>query len=116
YERTRNFASAGGVVPNARRSYAIPARLTLNHWALAGDWTLQKQAAALNNANGRIACRFHARDLHLVIGPATRGTSVRFKVSLDGNPPGSAHGLDVDERGNGTVVDQRLYQLVRQPK
>jgi thiol-disulfide isomerase/thioredoxin len=116
YERTRNFASAGGVASNARRSYAIPARLTLNHWALAGDWTLQKQAAALRNANGRIACRFHARDLHLVMGPATRGTPARFKVSLDGAPPGSAHGLDVDERGNGAVVDQRLYQLVRQPK
>ena len=74
-----------------------------------------EQAIALNKANGRIAYRFHARDLHLVMGPAARGTSVRFRVFLDGQAPGAAHGSDVDEQGNGTVSEQRLYQLIRQP-
>ena len=75
-----------------------------------------KQAIVLNKANGRIAYRFHARDLHLVMGPAARGTSVRFRVLIDGQPPGAAHGVDVDDQGNGTVTEQRLYQLIRQPK
>jgi thiol-disulfide isomerase/thioredoxin len=116
YERTENFASPGGAVLNKRRVYAVPAGLRLNHWALSGDWTVAKQATVLNKANGRIAYRFHARDLHLVMGPAARGTSVRFRLSLDGQPPGAAHGIDVDEQGNGTVTEQRLYQLIRQPK
>jgi hypothetical protein len=77
---------------------------------------VQNQATLLNKANGRIAYRFHARDLHLVMGPSTRGTSVRFRVLIDGQPPGAAHGLDVDGQGNGTVTEQRLYQLIRQPK
>jgi hypothetical protein len=70
----------------------------------------------LNAANGRIAYRFHARDLHLVMGPAARGTSVRFRVLIDGQPPGAAHGTDVDGQGDGTVIEQRLYQLIRQPE
>ena len=74
YERTENFASPGGAVLDKRRVYAAPARLRLNHWALSGDWTVEKQATVLNKANGRIAYRFHARDLHLVMGPAARGT------------------------------------------
>ena len=81
YERAENFASPGGPVLDKRRVYAAPARLSLNHWALSGDWTVKKQAIVLNKANGRIAYRFHARDLHLVMGPAVRGTSVRFRVS-----------------------------------
>ena len=116
YERTENFASPGCAVLDKRRVYAAPARLSLNHWALSGDWTVQKQATVLNKANGRIAYRFHARDLHLVMGPAARGTSVRFRVLIDGQPPGAAHGIDVDDKGNGTVSEQRLYQLIRQPK
>src|SRR6267378_1205898 len=116
YERTENFASPGGAVLDKRRVYAAPARLRLNHWALSGDWTVGKQATVLNKANGRIAYRFHARDLHLVMGPAARGTSVRFRVLIDGQPPGAAHGVDVDDQGNGTVTEQRLYQLIRQPK
>jgi len=116
YERTENFASPGGAVLDKRRVYAAPARLRLNHWALSGDWTVEKQATVLNKANGRIAYRFHARDLHLVMGPAVRGTSVRFRVLIDGQPPGAAHGIDVDDQGNGTVTEQRLYQLIRQPK
>ena len=115
-ERTENFASPGGAVLDTRRVYAVPARLKLNHWALSGDWTVQKGATVLNKANGRIAYRFHARDLHLVMGPAARGTSVRFRVLIDGQAPGAAHGIDVDDQGNGTVTEQRLYQLIRQPR
>jgi len=115
YERTENFASPGGAVLGKRRTYAAPASLRLNHWALSGDWTVEKQATVLNKANGRIAYRFQARDLHLVMGPAVRGTSVRFRVLIDGRPPGAAHGIDVDDQGNGTVTEQRLYQLIRQP-
>jgi thiol-disulfide isomerase/thioredoxin len=116
YKRTENFASPGGPVLAKRRVYAAPAQLKLNHWALSGDWTVQQQFTVLNKANGRIAYRFHARDLHLVMGPAVQGTSVRFRVLIDGQPPGAAHGIDVDEHGNGTVTEQRLYQLIRQPK
>jgi thiol-disulfide isomerase/thioredoxin len=115
YERTENFASPGGAVRDQRRVYAAPARLRLNHWALSGDWTVGRQATGLNQGGGRIVYRFHARDLHLVMGPAVRGTSVRFRVLIDGQPPGAAHGLDVDDQGYGTVTEQRLYQLIRQP-
>ena len=83
---------------------------------LSGDWTVKRDAVALNKANGRLAYRFHARDLHLVMAPAARGASVRFRVLIDGRPPGPAHGSDVDDQGNGTVSEQRLYQLIRQPK
>ena len=90
--------------------------MSLNQWALSGEWTVKNPAIVLNTANGRIAYRFHARDLHLVMGPAVRGTSVRFRVLIDGQPPRAAHGTDVDDQGNGTVTEQRLYQLIRQPK
>jgi hypothetical protein len=99
-----------------RRVYAVPARLQLNQWALSGEWTVQKPSAVLNRANGRIAYRFHARDLHLVMGPAARGNAVRFRVRMDGQTPGAAHGIDVDDKGNGTVSEPRLYQLIRQSK
>jgi thiol-disulfide isomerase/thioredoxin len=115
FQRTENFASPGGLVPDKPRAYDRPARLGSNQWALSGDWTMKKDASALNKAGGRIAYRFHARDLHLVMGPAAPATSVKFRVLIDGQPPGAAHGVDVDEQGNGTVVEQRLYQLIRQP-
>ena len=114
YDRTENFASPGGAAPDQRRVYTAPARLSLNHWALAGDWTMGRQALVLNEANGRITYRFHARDLHFVMGPAARGAPVRFRVLVDGQPPGAAHGVDVDAQGNGTVTEPRLYQLIRQ--
>src|SRR6202035_3241564 len=98
------------------RVYAAPARLMLNQWALAGEWTVERQATVLNKENGRIAYRFHARDLHLVMGPPAPGTSVRFRVLIDGQAPGAAHGIDVDDQGNGTATEQRLYQLIRQPQ
>jgi hypothetical protein len=97
------------------RTYELPTRLRLNEWALSGDWTVRKDAAALNKASGSITYRFHARDLHLVMGPAVPGTSVKFRVLIDGKPPGAAHGVDVDEQGNGTVTEQRMYTLIRQP-
>lgn len=114
YERTENFASPGGIVPDESRGYAAPIRLRLNHWALSGDWTVAGQASTLNAAIGRIAYRFHARDLHLVMGPAAAAAPVRFRVLIDGQPPGADHGLDVDGQGIGTVPQQRLYQLIRQ--
>jgi thiol-disulfide isomerase/thioredoxin len=115
YGRTERFASPGGAARDRRRDYAVPARLGLNQWALSGDWTVEKGAAVLNEPGGRIANRFQARDLHLVLGPAARGASVRFRVLLDGQAPGPAQGVDVDEQGTGTVTEQRLYQLIRQP-
>jgi hypothetical protein len=114
-ERTVNFASPGGAAPDTRRVYSAPAELARNHWALSGAWTMGQQAVRLEAPNGRIAYRFHARDLHLVMGPAARGAVVRFRVLLDGQPPHAAHGLDTDDQGNGRVVEQRLYQLIRQP-
>jgi thiol-disulfide isomerase/thioredoxin len=115
YELTENFASSNGAVLDTRHVYVAPARLVLNHWALAGDWTVQRQATVLHQAGGRIVCRFHARDLHIVMGPAAPGTPVRFRIRIDGRPPGAAHGSDVDGQGNGTVTEPRLYQLIRQP-
>jgi thiol-disulfide isomerase/thioredoxin len=116
YDRTQNFASPGSATLDRRRVYAAPARLALNQWALAGEWTIGRQATVLASPNGRIVYRFQARDLHLVMGPSRRDNPVRFRVSIDGQPPGPAHGTDVDPGGNGTVVEQRLYQLIRQPK
>ena len=114
YERTENFASPGGILPGEPHHYTPPAELRLNHWALAGDWTTQEEAARLDTADGRIACRFQARDLNLVMGPAASGTPTRFRVLLDGQPPGPDHGTEVDDHGSGTLAEQRLYQLVRQ--
>ena len=99
--RSENRASAGN-------------RLRLNQWALEGDWTVQRQAAVLNRPEGRITFRFHARDLNLVMTPGRGGKPVRFRVLIDGRPPGPGHGLDVDEQGKGVVNEPRMYQLIRQ--
>jgi hypothetical protein len=88
--------------------------LMLNQWAVSGDWTIESRASVLNGAEGRIAFRLHARDVHLVVGPPAPGASVAFRVLVDGEPPGDAYGLDVDEEGHGTVSEQRLYQLLRE--
>jgi hypothetical protein len=114
YERTENFASPGILVPDRPQVYDAPSQLRLNHWALAGDWTAGAQATTLNEAGGRIAYRFQARDLHLVTGPQAPGAAVRFQVTLDGQPPGDDHGGDVDAEGRGTITEQRLHQLIRQ--
>jgi thiol-disulfide isomerase/thioredoxin len=115
YERTENFASPGGQVRDRPHAYALPARLKLNHWALAGNWTAKRDALVLNAGNGRIAYQFHARDLHVVMGPSAQGTPVRFRTLIDGEAPSSAHGVDVDAQGIGMVTKARLYQLIRQP-
>jgi thiol-disulfide isomerase/thioredoxin len=115
YARGQNLASPGGVALDEPRVYDKPPRLELNQWSLSGDWTAGREATVLNRANGRIAYRFQARDVNLVMGTSTEGSSVQFQVLIDGNPPGPAHGLDVDEEGNGAVTDARLYQLIRQP-
>ena len=115
YKRTERSVSPGGMGRDRGRVYAIPARLPLNAWALAGEWTVGSEATVLNNPNGRLLYRFHARDVHLVMGPSQPQRAVRFCVSVDGQPPGPARGLDVDHSGSGTVVEQRLYQLIRQP-
>jgi cytochrome c biogenesis protein CcdA/thiol-disulfide isomerase/thioredoxin len=119
YERGENFASPGGVAQDVRHVYAEPDwrindKPRLNEWGLSGDWTIGDEKAALNASGGAITYRFHARDLHLVLGPGAAGKNIRFRVTLDGAPPGDNHGADVGADGLGTVTDQRLYQLIRQ--
>ena len=114
YEQAQNFASPGGAELDRSRIYVAPDSLRLNQWALSGDWTVEEGAAVLSQADGGITFRFQARDVHLVMGPASRETSVPFRVLVDGEPPGAAHGLDIDEQGHGQVDQQRLYQLIRE--
>ena len=114
YQKAENFASPGGGAVNTRHVYTVPPRLRLNQWALSGEWTLKTEATVLNATGGRIAYQFHARDLHLIMGPAGRRGAVPFRVLIDGRPPGASHGADVDDQGNGTITEQRLYQLIRQ--
>ncbi|UBM12184.1 cytochrome c biogenesis protein DipZ [Cupriavidus metallidurans] len=114
YARAENFASPGGARPDQSKDYAAPAHPTLNEWGLAGNWKVGEEQATLEQASGKIVYRFHARDLHLVLGPAADGKPVRFRVTIDGKVPGASHGTDVAADGSGTVTGQRLYQLVRQ--
>jgi thiol-disulfide isomerase/thioredoxin len=114
YLRATNFSSPGSASHDRARDYALPDALRLNRWALAGDWTVGREAAVLNAPAGRIAHRFHARDLHLVMAPASHDRPVHFRVLLDGEPPQRDHGEDTDEHGEGTVTEPRLYQLIRQ--
>jgi cytochrome c biogenesis protein CcdA/thiol-disulfide isomerase/thioredoxin len=115
YNRIDHFVSPGGVVQDASHVYAAAASPQLNDWSLAGDWTISGERALLNEKDGSIVYRFHARDLHLVLGSAADGNSVRFLVTIDGKAPGASHGVDVDPEGQGAVTAQRLYQLVRDP-
>lgn len=115
YERTANFASPGDLARDRRQIYAAPRRWSLNQWALAGDWSVGKQKATAASANSQILYRYHARDVHLVMGPGLPDTRVRFRVTVDQRPPGLARGTDVDESGMGVVVEPRLYQLIREP-
>lgn len=114
YERTENFASPGGIKPDEAHVYGAAGRLRLNSWALSGNWTMGREAIVLNKPNGRIAYRFHARDLHLVMGPAAPNSPVRFRVFLDGQAPRAVHGFDVDDQGSGTLTKPSMYQLIRQ--
>jgi cytochrome c biogenesis protein CcdA/thiol-disulfide isomerase/thioredoxin len=114
YRQAENFASPGGIRQDVPNLYRGMPELPLNRWSLAGDWTVGAEFASLNGSPGNIAYRFHARDLHLVLGAATQGRPVRFRVRIDGAPPGADHGFDVDAAGWGSVREERLYQLVRQ--
>jgi cytochrome c biogenesis protein CcdA/thiol-disulfide isomerase/thioredoxin len=113
YDRAENFISPGGAVEDSRHVYAA-ATPRLNEWALAGDWTIGKEDAVLNEPGGGIVYRFHARDLHLVLGPGADSKPVRFRITMDGVAPGVNSGVDVDADGQGTVTEERLYQLIRQ--
>ena len=113
YEQTANFSS-GRALPDKRNTYAVPKRLTLNQWALSGEWTFAKQFVALNAPKGRIAYSFHARDLHLVMGPGKPGAAVPFRVLIDGQPPRADRGVESTKGGGGRLTEQRLYQLIRQ--
>ena len=113
YARAKNFISTGGAVRDARHDY-VAETSQLNEWGLRGTWTIGAEHAALNEKGGSIVYRFHARDLHLVLGPGTKGKPVRFKVTIDGAAPGESHGADTDANGEGTITGQRLYQLIRQ--
>jgi thiol-disulfide isomerase/thioredoxin len=114
YARATGLASPGGVERDRSRVYVEPSSLGLNQWALSGDWTVGRQTATLNEPGGRIVHRFHGRDLNLVLGPQEDEAAVGFRVLIDGQPPNGARGLDVDEGGNGTIAEDRLYQLIRQ--
>ena len=114
YERAENFTSILKAVHDRTTTYLEPQEPRLNTWGLAGQWMVGAESALLTGASGRIVYRFKARDLHLVLSPGPDGKPVRFKVSIDGKPPGDAHGVDVASNGSGTVTGQRLYQLVRQ--
>jgi len=113
FARAQNFASPGGIKENREKLYAAPSKPWLNEWGFSGDWVDHPQFAELQAAGGKIVFRFHARDLHLVLGPPADGKPVRFRVTIDGQAPGENHGVDTDADGNGVVKDYRLYQLVR---
>jgi thiol-disulfide isomerase/thioredoxin len=113
YQRGERFASADRAASDSPHTYELPDDLRLDHWALGGEWTVHGENIALHRAAGAIAYRFHARDAHLVLSTRSR-EPIPFRVSLDGEPPGPSHGVDVDESGNGLLRDGRLYQLVRQ--
>lgn len=115
YERAQSFVSTPAMVRDRLVNYGLPPSLALNEWGLAGRWQVGPESARLGETPGRMVFRFQARDLHLVLGPGPDGRPVRFRVRIDGQPPGAAHGVDVAEDGSGTVTTQRLYQLVRQP-
>jgi hypothetical protein len=115
YERTVGFSSPGGMRLDRSHVYGVPQRLGLNEWALAGEWIAGEQVITTDIPAGRIAYRFQARDLHIVMGPASPARAVRYQVLIDGQPPGPAHGGDVDIEGRGAVQEQRLHQLIRQP-
>ena len=116
YARAVNFASSGGVVADERHVYSAPAGLRRNQWALSGGWRIGEVPALLTEPGGSITYAFHARDVNLVMGPPAKQSPVRFRVRLDGEPPGPARGIDSDESGNGTADYHRMYQLIRQPE
>jgi thiol-disulfide isomerase/thioredoxin len=116
YAQAADFASPGGLKFDVRSNYQTRPAIPINHWSLAGAWTVGSEFATSNAPSGAISYRFHARDLHLVMGPAARGRPIRYRVTIDGAPPGADHGFDVDAAGRGVVQEPRMYQLVRQKR
>jgi thiol-disulfide isomerase/thioredoxin len=114
YEQQANFVSPGGAVLDTPHAYTAGFISQLNNWGLDGTWTIGPEYARADAPGGRIVFRFHARDLHLVLGPGPDGRPVRFRVTVDGRAPGQSHGVDTDAAGGGVVTQHRLYQLVRQ--
>jgi cytochrome c biogenesis protein CcdA/thiol-disulfide isomerase/thioredoxin len=114
YSRAQNYASPQAIREDKSQSYTAPSRLTVNQWGLVGAWNVSGEHASLITAPGKVLFRFHARDLHFVLGPGKDGKPVRFRVRIDGTPPGEDHGGDTDQQGAGVVKEYRLYQLVRQ--
>jgi hypothetical protein len=114
YAKAERFDSAGGLADNRTKLYQSADRLDVNRWAYAGDWRVQAEQAIATAAHARILFRFHARDLHMVLGPSPHSGPIRFRVTLDGRPPGADHGVDVNAQGEGVVTSQRLYQIIRQ--
>ena len=114
YLRAERFASRERPAEDASRSYSLPSSLSLNQWGLGGSWKITAERAELHSAPGRIAYRFHARDVHMVLGPPKDGHTIRFRVTVDGAAPGAEHGVDVAPDGSGEVREPRLYQLIRQ--
>jgi thiol-disulfide isomerase/thioredoxin len=115
YEQGESFASPGEAKIDRTTSYTVPGSLRLNTWALSGDWRIGSRASVLDGSEGQIVFRFHARDVNLVMGPVSKDAAVPFRIRVDGEPPGDAHGIDVEANGNGLVAEQRLYQLLREP-
>jgi thiol-disulfide isomerase/thioredoxin len=115
YRQSSGFVQEDRAAFDAPHLYTLPYRQGLNSWALSGTWTVASHAAISHEPGTRIAFRFHARDVNLVMGPADPGTSIRFRVFLDGERASQSHGTDVGSDGSGTVRDQRTYQLLRQP-
>jgi thiol-disulfide isomerase/thioredoxin len=113
YSRSARFDSPGGAAFDERRAYELPRHLRSNHWALAGEWTIEREKVVLGRGGGSIAYRFHARDANLVLSSGARDP-IPFRVLVDGEPPGPSHGVDVDEHGNGSLQEGRMYQLVRE--
>jgi thiol-disulfide isomerase/thioredoxin len=114
YARATNFVSPGGIKRDVSNIYRAASRSALNQWSLAGDWTVGKEFALLNAAGGSIQFRFHARDLHLILGHAPQTDAIKFRIKIDGAPPGASHGVDTSAEGDGSLLEDRMYQLVRQ--
>jgi thiol-disulfide isomerase/thioredoxin len=114
YERSESFGSPERTAFDTRHTYSVPSRLGLNQWALAGDWTVHSSAVSLDAPGGTIAFRFHARDVNVIMGAASPDMPAHFRVQIDGQPPGDAHGLDAGRDGDGVATEPRMYQLIRQ--
>src|SRR5947199_405912 len=114
YARAEKFASPGGFARDSVRIYSVPARPSLNQWGLGGSWNVGAESAVLQQAPGKIAFRFHSRDLHMVLAPPNNGKPVRFRVKLDGAAPGEDHGVNSNADGAGEIRQPRMYQLIRQ--